>query len=295
MQTTKSLQPASQPASAARTSVALKHTLLHLFILGFGVLMLYPVLWLISSSFKPTALIFTQPSLWPSETTLEHYVNGWFGLRNVQFGRFFVNSFIICILAVVGNVISSSMAAFAFARIAFPLRGFWFAIMLGTIMLPGHVTLIPQYIIFHQLGWVNTFLPLTVPKFMAEAFYVFLMVQFIRGIPKELDESAKIDGCGTVSLYWRIILPLSVPALLTTAIFTFMGAWDDFFSQLIYLSDIQKFTVQLGLRLFLDSSGDSNWGSVFAMSVISIVPSLLIFFFGQRYFVQGIATTGLKG
>jgi len=268
---------------------------LHAFILAFGALMLYPVLWLFSSSFKPTDIIFTDPRLWPASVTLQHYVEGWFGLRNIQFGRFFLNSLIICLLAVVGNIISSSMAAFAFARISFPLRNLWFAIMLGTIMLPGHVTLIPQYIIFHKLGWVDTFLPLTVPKFVAEAFYVFLIVQFIRGIPKELDESAKIDGCGTLTLYLRVIMPLAAPALITTGIFTFMGTWDDFFSQLIYLSDISKFTVPLGLRLFLDSSGDSNWGAVFAMSVLSIVPSLLVFFAGQRYFVEGIATTGLKG
>lgn len=273
----------------------IKTILFHLIVLGFGFLMLYPVFWLISASLKPTTMIFTDPSLWPKTITFEHYKNGWFGLRNIQFGQFFLNSLFLCAIAVFGVVVSSSMAAFAFARIHFPLRGLFFALMLGTIMLPGHVTLIPQYIMFHQLGWVDTYLPLTVPKFVGEAFYVFLMVQFIRGIPQELDESAKIDGCGWFTLYTRIILPLSVPALMTAAIFTFLGTWDDFFSQLIYLSDIKKFTVSLGLRLFLDSSGSSNWGAVFAMSVLSIVPSLIIFFVGQKYFTQGIATTGLKG
>ncbi|RED52867.1 carbohydrate ABC transporter permease [Cohnella phaseoli] len=272
-----------------------KSLLLHAFILGFGLLMLYPVLWLISSSLKPTTMIFTDKSLWPSVITFEHYSDGWSGLRNIQFGRFFLNSIFICVVAIIGVVVSSAMAAFAFARIDFPLKKLWFAVMLGTIMLPGHVTLIPQYIIFHQVNWVDTFLPLTVPKFFAEAFYVFLIVQFIRGIPRELDESAKIDGCGWFTLFMRIILPLCAPALITTAIFTFMGTWDDFFGQLIYLSDIKKFTVPLGLRLFLDSSGNSNWGAVFAMSVLSIVPSLIVFFAGQRYFTQGIATSGLKG
>ncbi|OXS57250.1 sugar ABC transporter permease [Cohnella sp. CIP 111063] len=272
-----------------------KNGLLHLLILALGALMLYPVLWLISSSFKPTTMIFTDKNLWPSSFTLEHYKSGWSGLRNIQFGNFFVNSIMLCVIAVFGVVLSSSMAAFAFARIDFPLKKLWFALMLGTIMLPGHVTLIPQYIIFHELDWVDTFLPLTVPKFFAEAFYVFLIVQFIRGIPKELDESAKIDGAGWFMLFFRIILPLCTPALVTAAIFTFLGTWDDFFGQLIYLSDIKKFTVPLGLRLFLDSSGNSNWGAVFAMSVLSIVPSLLIFFAGQRYFTQGIATSGLKG
>ncbi|THF83423.1 carbohydrate ABC transporter permease [Cohnella fermenti] len=268
---------------------------LHLLITGVGILMLYPVLWMIASSFKPTTEIFTQSGLWPSRFTLEHYHNGWFGLRNIEFGRFFVNSFFLCVIAVGGTVISSSMAAFAFARIEFPLRRFWFALMLGTFMLPGHVTLIPQYTIFHEMGWVDTFLPLTVPKFFADAFYVFLMVQFIRGIPRELDESAAIDGCGWFKLYIRIILPLALPAIMTTAIFTFMATWDDFFGQLIYLSDIKKFTVPLGLRLFLDSTGNSNWGAVFAMSVLSVIPSFIVYFAGQKYFTEGIATTGLKG
>lgn len=273
----------------------LKALFFHLVVAGFGILMLYPVLWLITASVKPTTEIFTSSSLLPSTITFEHYHNGWFGLRNVWFGRFFLNSALISAIAVFGTVLSSSMVAFAFARITFPLRSLFFALMLGTIMLPGHVTLIPQYILFHELGWVDTFLPLTVPKFFGDAFYIFLIVQFIRGIPTELDESARIDGCGWFTLWWRIILPLSMPALLTAAIFTFIGTWDDFFGQLIYLSDIKKLTVPLGLRLFLDSSGSSNWGAVLAMSVLSLVPSMAIFFIGQKYFTQGIATTGLKG
>ncbi|WP_239613544.1 carbohydrate ABC transporter permease [Cohnella mopanensis] len=272
-----------------------KSVLFHVIVLGCGLLMLYPVFWLLSASVKPTTEIFTSQGLWPSNFTLDHYSEGWFGLRNIQFGRFFLNSILLCLVAVFGTVLSSSMAAFSFARIDFPLKNILFALMLGTIMLPGHVTLIPQYIMFHKLGWVDSYLPLMTPKFVGDAFFVFLIVQFIRGIPKELDESAKIDGCGWFTLYFRIIMPLSLPALMTAAIFTFMGTWDDFFGQLIYLSDIKKFTVPLGLRLFLDSSGSSNWGAVFAMSVLSIVPSLVIFFIGQKYFTQGIATTGLKG
>lgn len=272
----------------------IKSVVFHVLVLGFGILMLYPVFWLLSSSVKPTEEIFTT-KLWPSTITLEHYSNGWNGLRNIQFGRFFLNSFMLCVIAVVGTILSSSMAAFSFARMTFPLKKLLFALMLGTIMLPGHVTLIPQYIMFHKFGWVDTYYPITVPKFVGDAFFIFLIVQFIRAIPKELDESAKIDGCGSFTLYWRIIMPLSMPALITAAIFTFMGTWDDFFSQLIYISDIKKFTVPLGLRLFLDSSGSSNWGAVFAMSVLSVMPSLIIFFLGQKYFTQGIATTGIKG
>lgn len=188
------------------------------------------------------------------------------------------------------------MAAYAFARLRFPLKKLWFACMLMTIMLPAHATLIPQYTIFHNLDWINTIFPLTVPKLLAtDAFFIFLMVQFFRGIPKELDESAIMDGCGIFQIYTRIILPLSVPVLITTSIFTFIWTWDDFFSQILYLNTVDQFTVPLGLRLFLDSQGQSSWGAVFAMSVVSLVPITTVFFIFQRYIVEGIATTGIKG
>jgi multiple sugar transport system permease protein len=158
------------------------------------------------------------------------------------------------------------------------------------------VTLIPQYAIFLGLDWVNTYLPLIVPKFLAtDAFFIFLMVQFIRGLPTELDDAAKVDGCGPFGVYWRIILPLLVPALTTTAIFTFLWTYDDFFSQLIYLSDTGLYTVPLGLRLFLDSTGESSWGPMFAMSVVSLLPTFAFFLLFQRWIVEGISTTGLKG
>lgn len=150
-----------------------KSVLFHVIVLGCGLLMLYPVFWLISSSMKPTTEIFTSKGLWPSSFTLKHYSEGWFGLRNIQFGRFFLNSMLLCVVAVIGTVLSSSMAAFSFARIHFPLKNLLFALMLGTIMLPGHVTLIPQYIMFHKIGWVDTFLPLMAPKFVGDAFFVF--------------------------------------------------------------------------------------------------------------------------
>ncbi|MGH3656751.1 MAG: carbohydrate ABC transporter permease, partial [Micromonosporaceae bacterium] len=164
------------------------------------------------------------------------------------------------------------------------------------IMLPHHVTLIPQYAIFLELDWINTYLPLIVPKFLAvDAFFIFLMVQFIRGIPRELEDAAKVDGCGPVAIYWRIVLPLLTPALATTAIFTFIWTYNDFFTQLVYLSDTDMFTVPLGLRSFLDASGESSWGPMFAMSVLSLIPVCLIFAFFQRRLTEGISTTGMKG
>ncbi|RTE05453.1 carbohydrate ABC transporter permease [Paenibacillus whitsoniae] len=267
----------------------------HTFIILIGLLMLYPVLWLISASFKPNTLIFSDTSLWPKEFTFEHYRDGWKGLQGISFGRFFANSAEISVLSVLGNLITCSLTAFAFARLEFKFKKFWFGVMLLTIMLPYHVTLVPQYIVYNKLAWINTYLPLIVPKWLAhDSFFIMLMVQFIRGIPKELDESATIDGCSQVHIYWRIVLPLMVPALITTAIFTFMWAWDDFFSQMIYLNRVQLFTVQLGIRSLFDPSGQSDWGALLAMSVLSLAPVLTIFFSLQRYFLEGISTTGLK-
>ncbi|MDQ0091551.1 multiple sugar transport system permease protein [Paenibacillus anaericanus] len=268
----------------------------HLLIIFFGALMLYPVIWMIMSSLKPSQLIFSDLSLWPSQFTLSNFADGWKGIAGRGFGIYFWNSLIICAFVIVGNVISCSMAAFAFGRLDFSLKRLWFALMLVTIMLPQHVRTIPQYIMFKGMDWLDSFLPLISPKFLAtEAFFIFLLVQFIRGLPKELDESARIDGCGPVQIYLRMIMPLALPALVTTALFSFMWTWDDFFSQLLYLNNSAKYTVQLGLRLFMDSTGESAWGPMFAMSVLSLVPSLILFFSMQKYFVEGIATTGIKG
>ena len=268
----------------------------NLVIILLGIGMLYPVAWLISASFKETNTIFTSPGLWPHAFTLQHYPKGWQGIGIVTFGRFFTNSFIISSLSVLANVVFCSLTAYAFARLKFRLRTFWFAVMMLTLMLPTHVTLIPRYIIFRSFGWIDTFLPIVVPKlFAVDAFFVFLLVQFIRSLPKDLDESAIIDGCGKFGVYVRIIMPLTVPALITTMLFTFLWTWDDFLNQLVYLNTPQKYTVPMGLRLFLDATGISSWGPMFAMSVLSLVPSFVLFFSLQKYFVQGISTTGIKG
>ncbi len=265
-----------------------------IIIIGIG--MLYPVLWLLSASFKEANTIFTDPGLLPKPFTFENYVNGWKGIGIVGFGTFFKNSFVISGLCVIANVVFCSITAYAFARLEFKGKKIWFAIMLITMMLPGHVTTIPRYIMFRNFGWVNSILPMVVPKFFAtDAFFIFLLVQFIRGLPKELDESARIDGCGKFGIYAKIIIPLTIPALITTMIFTFLWTWDDFFNQLLYLTSPEKYTVSMGLRLFLDASGISSWGSMFAMSVLSLVPCLVLFFSLQKYFVKGIATTGIKG
>lgn len=272
-----------------------KQIVFHLILAMGAVVMLYPLVWMAVSSVKPSQLIFSDPSLWPREVTLSNYTEGWTGAV-LPFSTFFVNSFIVSAGAVIGNLVACSMAAYAFARLNFKLKRLWFAIMLATIMLPVHATLIPQYILFRELGWTNSFLPLIVPKFLAtDAFFIFLMVQFIRGIPRDLDEAAAIDGASSFEIYWRIILPLLTPALATTAIFTFIWTYDDFLSQLVYLSDMALYTVPLGLRLFLASTGESAWGPLLAMSLLSLVPVFIIFFAFQRLLIDGISTTGMKG
>ena len=278
-----------------RVRLDARRLLAHAALIVGALVMIYPLLWMLASSLKPEDQIFTDLSLVPKEFVFSNYTEGWSGAGQ-SFATFFTNSLIVCVGAVVGNVVACSMAAYAFARLDFRFKGFWFALMLLTIMLPQHVTLIPQYAIFLQLDWVNTYLPLIVPKFLAtDAFFIFLMVQFIRGLPGELDDAAKVDGCTPFGVYWRIILPLLVPALTTTAIFTFLWTYDDFFSQLIYLSDTGLYTVPLGLMLFLDSTGESSWGPMFAMSVVSLLPTFAFFLLFQRWIVEGISTTGLKG
>ncbi len=268
----------------------------NLFIIAVGVAMLYPILWLIAASFKESNAIFGDAGLIPNPFTLANYQKGWGGIGIVGFGAFFMNSFILSSLSVAANVVFCSLTAYAFARLRFSGRKIWFAVMLITLMLPGHVTIIPRYIIFRSFGWLDSFLPIVVPRlFATDAFFIFLLVQFIRSLPRELDESALIDGCGKFGIYRRIIMPLAAPALITTVLFTFLWTWDDFFNQLLYLNSPHKYTVPMGLRLFLDSSGISSWGPMFAMSVLSLIPCFILFFALQKYFVQGIATTGIKG
>ncbi len=276
----------------------------HVLLIGASILMLYPLLWMLSASFRPENEIFTSSSLIPSSVSLQGYISGWLGLSRT-FGTFFINSLTVSLLCVLGNLAACSLTAFAFSRLEFKGRNFWFAMMLGTLMLPYQVTLIPQYVVFLHMptwlggsvesGWVNTFLPLVVPKYLAvDSFFIFLMVQFFRGIPRELDEAAQMDGCSPWRIYWKIMLPLSVPVLTTAAIFTFIFTWDDFFAPLIYLSDIRTYTVTIALRTFVDSTAESNWSGLFAMSILSLIPIFVIFLFFQRFLIEGIATTGMK-
>lgn len=271
----------------------------HIIIISFGVVMLYPLIWMINASFRPEVEIFSETSLFSNlfclNLTLNNYIIGWQGIAGNSFGRFLLNSGFIALMGIIANVLSCSMAAFAFSKLEFRFKKILFWVMLTTLMLPFHVRLIPQYILFHRLGWIDTYLPLIIPRFFAvEGFFVFLLVQFMRGISNELLEAPRIDGCGTFQIYLNFIIPLSIPSLITVSILTFIWTWNDFFSQLIYISTPANFTVALALRMFVDPTGRSTWGALFAMSTISLLPLMFVFIAFQRYLLEGITSGGIK-
>ncbi|MGI6182842.1 MAG: carbohydrate ABC transporter permease [Candidatus Fimadaptatus sp.] len=267
----------------------------HVLVTAASIGMLYPLIWMISSSFKPNAEIFdTVGQLIPETLTLENYVNGWRGFAGLSFSVYFKNSLIIAGLSTIGAAFSAAVVAFGLARLHFPGRNFWFVTMIITMMLPSQVMMIPRFVLFNSIGWVGSYLPLVVPAFFGSAFDIFLVMQFIRGIPRDMDEAATIDGCSWYGIFWRIMLPMIVPAVVTVGILTFIGAWGDFMGSLLYLNAPQTYTVAYALKLFSDSAG-TDFGATFAMSVLSLVPILIIFFFFQRQLVEGISIQGLKG
>jgi len=279
-----------------RQSNGVKGVVRFVVIVAVLAVVLYPLLWMLGTSFKSPTEVNSSNSLWPGDFWPSNYPDGWKALPSVTFGRFFLNSTLIALATVVANCVSCLVAAYAFARLRFPLRGMWFALMIATLLLPSHVLIVPQYILFNHFHWISTPLPLIVPKILAtEAFFIFLMVQFMRGIPRELDEAAKIDGCSAYGIFWHVILPLSRPALVTTAIFSFIWTWNDFLTQLVYLSGVENYTIPVGLRMFQDSGGENQIGPMFAMAVLSLLPVFLFFVAFQRLLVQGINTAGLKG
>ncbi|WNQ14278.1 carbohydrate ABC transporter permease [Paenibacillus aurantius] len=258
--------------------------------------MIYPILWLLTSSLKPNDEIFTQAySLIPSRLAWENYASGWRGFAGNSFSTFFRNSFFIVTVSTVGAVVSSALVAYAFARIPFKGKGFWFSCMMMTMMLPHDVTIIPQYVMFSKMGWLSSFKPVIVPQFFAVPFFIFLIMQFIRTVPAELDEAAKMDGCSKYGIFFRVIVPLIVPALITATIFSFYWRWDDFINPLLYLNKPELYPVSLALKLFLDGESLNNWGGMFAMASLSLIPIFIVFFVFQRYIVEGISTSGLKG
>lgn len=268
----------------------------HLGSLAVLAVVLYPVIWAIGGSFKPNDEIVGSLDLFPAEPIVANYAGLADGIADIPISTFFSNSLFLALGSVAGVLFSCSLAAYAFARVRFAGRNVLFALMIGTLLLPYHVLLIPQYVLFQKMGLINTYTPLLLGKYLAvDAFFVFLMVQFMRNLPRELDEAARLDGCGHLRIYWSIVLPLCRPALITSAIFTFINSWNDFMGPLIYLNDPSKYTVSLGLKMFVDQEGVANYGGMIAMSLIALLPVLAFFLAFQRYLIDGMATSGLKG
>jgi multiple sugar transport system permease protein len=272
-----------------------RHWWFHLAASSVLLVMLYPVLWMVLTSFKPTNEIIRSTDLLPRTWTLDNFGTGWSAYGVQTFGTYFANSALIATLCVVGNLITCTLTAYAFSRLSFPGRAALFAVVIGILFLPKEVLLIPQYSLFHLLGWTDSILPLVLPHFLAlDAFFIFLSVQFLRGLPKELDEAAVLDGCGPIRRFWHITLPLIRPALATTAIFTFIWAWNDYMPQLMYLNSPEKYTLPIGLRMFLDATAGSDLGAMSAMSLLSLLPLFAMFVVFQRQLIEGVTMTGFK-
>lgn len=290
------MKPETKESKRMKTKQIIRKILYHLFVVAFGLVMIYPVLWMISGSFKDNAEILRGTlSLIPQKLKGTNYSTGWRGFAGISFKVFFLNSLLITSVATLGTVISSSLVAYSLARIRFKARKFWFTCMLATMMLPGQVILIPSFLIWHNLHLTNTIVPLVLPYFCGQAFFIYQMMQFMAGIPRELDEAATIDGCSKYSIYSQIILPLLKPSIVTTVIIQFYWKWDDYMGPLLYLNKPQQYTASLAIKMFADAASTTDYGAMFAMSTLSLIPVFLIFLFFNRYLVQGIGTSGLKG
>lgn len=269
---------------------------LYVIIVIVGIGMLYPVVWMFCSAFKSNSEIFGSLTLFPSSFDPKNFIEGWKGVGKYSFAKYFINTFKIVIPTTLFTVISCAVVAYGFARFKFPGKKILFAILIATLMLPNTVLIIPRYSLFNKLGWLNTYLPFYAPAVLAcYPFFIFMLIQFMRGIPKELDESAYIDGCSTFQIFTKILLPLMKPALFSAGLFQFLWTYNDFFNSLIYINSVDKYPISLVLRTALDADANVQWGQIMAMAFVSVLPLMILFFVAQKYFVEGISTSGLKG
>ncbi|PHV71610.1 sugar ABC transporter permease [Sporanaerobium hydrogeniformans] len=261
-----------------------------------GLFMLYPIVWMVLATFKTNAEIFGSLKLLPESFSLDAYINGWRGIGKYSFSRYFMNTFKLVIPVTLFTICSCAVVAYGFARFKFPFKRILFVVLISTLMLPNTVIIIPRYAQFNQLGWLNSYMPFYVPALLAcYPFFIFMMIQFIRGLPKELDESAYMDGCGTFRCFMSILVPLLKPALFSAGLFQFLWTYNDFFNSLIFINSVEKYPVSLALRMAIDAEANVQWGQVIAMAFVTVAPLIILFFSAQKYFVEGIATSGLKG
>ncbi|BDT73604.1 hypothetical protein os4_31560 [Comamonadaceae bacterium OS-4] len=265
-------------------------------LLVMGLVMLYPMIWLVGASFKTNAEVFTEIGFWPSRFDFSAYAKGWKTSTEYTFATYFLNSFLIIIPKVIVTVISCVLVAYAFARFEFWGKKFLFSVMVGTMMLPLIILRLPQYLMFKEFGWIDTYLPLIVPSaFATDTFFVFMLVQFLRGIPRDMEEAAQIDGCNALQLLWHILIPILKPALISVVVFQFIWSMNDFMGPLIYLSSVENYPVSLALKMSIGATEEVEWASVIAISVVALIPSLVVFFLAQRHFIEGAASSGIKG
>ncbi len=278
-----------------KTKRIVTNVIYHIFVIAFGLIMIYPVVWMILSSFKvKSEILGANATFWPKQWILSNYPDGWYGSGNLTFGTYFKNSAIVSVFGMIGTVISSAMVAYALGRVNFKGRKFWFTAMIMTMLLPGQVLMIHQYIIWNSLGAVGTFIPLLLPRFLGWPFFIYMMMQFVRGLPKELDEAAMIDGCNKYTIFTRIIVPLMGPSIITTVVISFYWIWDDYMGPLLYLTKPELKTVSLAIKGFADVQG-TNFGPMFAMSTLSLIPVFLLFLFFNRYLMDGVTAGSVKG
>jgi oligogalacturonide transport system permease protein len=292
------LAPAAGEAVNARSArwQAVSSGLRYAVLAGVGLVMIYPLVWLVGASFKTNAEIFANPGFWPRQPTVSGYIEGWQTSTPYTFGRFFWNTFLIIFPKVIGTAISCALVAYGFARFEFPGKKILFALLIATLLLPNVVTRIPQYLLFRDLGWLDTFLPLWVPSaFAGDAFFVFMLVQFLRAIPRDMEEAARVDGANTLQVLVYIVVPLLAPALISVCLFQFMWTMNDFLGPLIYISSVDKYPISLALKLSIDTTEAFQWNKILAMSVLALTPALVVFFLAQKYFIEGISTGGIKG
>ena len=285
----------AQAARRARIRL-ISTTIRYVLLIAVGFVMLYPLIWLVGASFKTNAEIFSGAGFIPQNPTLDGYIKGWETSTPYTFGRFFLNSFLIIVPKVIGTAISCTMAAYAFARFDFPLKKILFGTVIGVLLLPNVVTRIPQYLLFRDLGWLDSFLPLWVPSALAgDAFFVFMLVQFLRSLPADMEEAARVDGASSFQTLVYVVVPMLAPALISVCLFQFMWTMNDFLGPLIYISSVDKYPVSLALKLSIDTTEAFEWNRILAMSVLTIAPALVVFFAAQRYFIEGISAGGVKG
>ncbi len=267
-----------------------------LVLCAMTVVMLYPLAWIVSASFKENTEIFNSMSLIPDNFSLDAFVEGWKGSGQYTFTTFYKNTFIIVVPSVIFTLISSTLAAYGFARFNFVFKKILFAIMIATLMLPETTLMIPRYMLFNEMGWLNSYFPFWIPAmFATKSFFIYMMIQFMRGIPRDLDEAAYIDGCNVWQTLTKIIAPLCAPALFSAGIFQFMWLWNDFLNQLLYINSVKLYPISLALKMSLDAQSAVNWNQIMAMSVVSMIPPIIVYFVGQKYLVEGTTTAGLKG